>query len=201
MINKYRKVQLFFLAAVLLLLSGCSVQSLIDDATKEIKSNVSEVTQTYVGDEFPRNELLPVQLEKHIDGDTSKFRINDQVIIVRYLLIDTPETVKPNTPVQPFGKEASDRTKELLEGAGSIEIMFDQGDIKENAAEHKPGWEPRYLAYVFVDGQLVQDILVREGLAKIAYVYEPNTTYLSQLQQSEAHAKGKSLGVWSNANQ
>ena len=200
MINKFRKVQLLFLAAALLLLSGCSVQSLIDDATKEIKSNVSEVTQNYVGDEFPRNELLPVQLENHIDGDTSKFRINDQVIKVRYLLIDTPETVKPNTPVQPFGKEASDRTKELLESAESIEIMFDQGDIKENAADHKPGWEPRYLAYVFVDGQLVQDILVREGLAKIAYVYEPNTTYLGQLQQSEACAKSELVGIWSDTD-
>lgn len=65
-------------------------------------------------EEFPRSQKLIVQLNKHIDGDTSKFLINDQIIKVRYLLIDTPETVKPNTPVQPFGQEASDRTKQLL---------------------------------------------------------------------------------------
>ena len=50
---------------------------------------------------------------------------------VRFLLIDTPETVKPNTKVQPFGLEASKRTKELLSTAAEITFEYDQGDKKD----------------------------------------------------------------------
>lgn len=116
-----------------------------------------------------------------MDGDTTQFLLEGHKIRVRYLLIDTPETVKPNTEPEPFGHEASNRTKGLLEGAETIEIMLDKGERKDHY--------DRILAYVFVDGELVQDILVKEGLAKVAYVKEPSTKYLKQLQESEKEAK------------
>lgn len=60
------------------------------------------------------NDKQQVTLVKNVDGDTSDFLVNGKTKRVRYLLIDTPESVKPNTPIQPYGKEASDRTKEIL---------------------------------------------------------------------------------------
>lgn len=46
-----------------------------------------------------------VQFVEHVDGDTSKFRVNGKVETVRYLLIDTPETKHPELGEQPLGKE------------------------------------------------------------------------------------------------
>ncbi|MBL1227269.1 thermonuclease family protein [Enterococcus sp. BWR-S5] len=143
--------------------------------------------------ELPREELITVSISKFVDGDTTEFIHNGEKMMVRFLLIDTPETVKPNTEVQPFGKEASHRTKELLENAKKVELMFDQGKILEDTKK----WEPRYLAYVFVDGNLVQEILIREGLAKIAYIDSENTKFLKDLEMKEQQAKENKLGIWS----
>lgn len=70
-----------------------------------------------------------------------------------------------------------------------IEIEYDVGPKTDKYG--------RDLAYVFVDGKLVNEILVREGLAKVAYVYPPNTKYLERLQAAEALAKQERLGIWS----
>ncbi|WP_203232820.1 thermonuclease family protein [Staphylococcus ursi] len=126
---------------------------------------------------------------KHIDGDTSKFNIEGKEKTVRYLLIDTPETKHPRLGVQPFGREASERTRSLLSSAQKIEIEYDVGPKTDKYG--------RDLAYVFVDGKMVNEILVREGLAKVAYVYPPNTKYLDRLKAAEALAKQEKLGIWS----
>lgn len=181
-----------FIVTMLLFITACSdnVKNIsIQDTFSSVKEEVLSKVQSSSDVDLPRQERIPVQLKKHVDGDTSQFLLNGEKITVRYLLIDTPETVKIGTEPQLFGKEASDRTKALLEGAGTIEIMLDNGDSKDHYK--------RILAYVFVDGELVQDVLVREGLARIAYVSEPNTTYLEQLTASENSAKQQGIGIWS----
>ncbi|MDF0051861.1 thermonuclease family protein, partial [Staphylococcus pseudintermedius] len=90
---------------------------------------------------------------------------------------------------QPFGQEASDRTAKLLKNANKIEVEFDVG--------RKQDKYHRYLAYIYVDGKMVNNILVKEGLAKVDYVYPPNTRYLSQLEKSQKAAKKAKLGIWS----
>lgn len=190
----FKKWWLLLLVATALLGASCSTQQ-VDDANKlDLKAKKDELVSKIFGsqsEELQKSVHIPVQLSSHVDGDTSKFLLNDQEITVRYLLIDTPETVKPNTPVQPFGSEASDRTKELLETASVIEIMLDKGNEKDKY--------DRVLGYVFIDGELLQDILVREGLARVAYVHEPSTTYLQQLEQSQEQAKQQEIGIWSIA--
>ncbi|MFD2388882.1 thermonuclease family protein [Enterococcus rivorum] len=165
----------------------------IKKQTDQLEDKLNGMTNSAEANSFPILKKIPVQLARSIDGDTSDFLLNGETIRVRYLLIDTPETVQPGVSVQPFGKEASDRTKGLLENASVIEIMFDRGDQKEKTIDRKP----RTLVYVFVDGKLVQDILVREGLARIAYVSESNTTYLEQLTASENIARSQGVGIWS----
>lgn len=186
--------QLFFLAAGLFILSGCMINLHdIKKQTDQLEDKLNGMTNNAEVNSFPILEKIPVQLVRSVDGDTSDFLLNDETIRVRYLLIDTPETVMPGVSVQPFAQEASDRTTELLGNASVIEIMFDRGDQKENTVDR----EPRFLAYVLVDGKLVQDILVREGLARIAYVSKGNTTYLEQLSAGENNAKTQKLGIWS----
>ncbi|HEY0221238.1 MAG TPA: thermonuclease family protein [Lactovum miscens] len=163
-------------------LSACTDINKVLNVEVESKQNESTT-------EFQKEQKLKANFVRHIDGDTSVFRLEGKEIKVRYLLIDTPETVKPNTPIQPYGKEASNRTKEILTTASKIELEFDKGDEKDDYN--------RYLAYVYADGEMVQDILAREGFARVAYVYEPSITYLKQLEISQKQAKDSKLNIWS----
>ncbi|HAP4726262.1 TPA: thermonuclease family protein [Enterococcus faecalis] len=170
------------LTAATLLLSGCAS---LEQKAHDISNDINEkFTQTISND-----QRIPADFVRHVDGDTTVLKINGKEQKVRFLLIDTPETVKPNTKVQPYGLEASKRTKELLSNASEITFEYDKGD--------KTDLYGRALGYIFVDGTLLQKTLVSEGLARVAYVKEPNTKYLAELEQALEQAKSESLGIWS----
>ncbi|OWA35521.1 hypothetical protein B9G55_12875 [Saccharibacillus sp. O16] len=130
---------------------------------------------------------LTAKVERTVDGDTFIAELQDgSRERVRMLLIDTPETKKEGTPVQPFGPEASDYTKKLLTGR-EIELQFD----KEPRDQYD-----RMLAYVYLNGELVNEKLLEQGLARVV-VYQPNEKYVKAFREIQAQAKGKKLGVWS----
>ncbi|MGM9921660.1 MAG: thermonuclease family protein [Bhargavaea sp.] len=131
---------------------------------------------------------IPVELVKTIDGDTIKVRYNGQEENVRYLLIDTPETNHPRLGKQPFGDQAKERNRELV-NSGELSIEFDIGDRTDKYG--------RLLAYVYVNGKSVQETLLREGLARVGYVYPPSTRHLTPFESAEAEAKAKKVGIWS----
>ncbi|MCY8933311.1 thermonuclease family protein [Bacillus atrophaeus] len=135
-----------------------------------------------------KKKLVDVTLNKTVDGDTIKVNYKDEVETVRYLLVDTPETKKPNSCVQPYGEDASERNKELV-NSGKLQLEFDEGDRTDKYG--------RMLAYVYVDGKSVQETLLKEGLARVAYVYEPNTKYIDQFKKDEQEAKSEKLSIWS----
>lgn len=126
-------------------------------------------------------------VSKVVDGDTIDLA-NGQ--IVRFIGIDTPETVDPRRPVGCFGKEASNETKSLLTGR---EIIL-QKDVSE-VDKYK-----RLLRYIFLpleDGQtlFVNDYLVREGFAKVL-TYPPDIKYNEEFRQAEKEAKENRRGLW-----
>lgn len=135
-------------------------------------------------------EKVIVKFSEGVDGDTAKFDMNGEIIKVRFLAVDTPESVHPTKEVQAYGVEASDFTKEKLKNAKTIELEFDNNSDKTD----KYG---RYLAWIWVDGELLQDLLVKEGLAKVAYLYA-DYKYTSLLQESEKIAKEDKIGIWKN---
>lgn len=195
------------LAVVVLGLAGCGQtqqstnhssqqsQSSEQQATTSSTATSADVTDAvkqFTGRNFnvlPRLKQIPVTFVRHVDGDTSVFRLNGHQLKARYLLIDTPETVKPNTPVMPYGMQASNYTHNALNNAKQVTIMFDRGDYADKY--------DRILVYVFVDGQLLQKQLVEKGLARVAYVFAPSTTYLQELNRAQAQAKAKRLNIWS----
>lgn len=155
-----------------------------DNKTKEDKTvKVDKPTET-----DGTTAKIPVELVKVIDGDTIKIIYDGKEQNVRYLLIDTPETNHPRLGKQPFGDEAKARNKQLIE-SGKLEIEFDIGERFDKY--------DRLLAYIYVDGKSVQKILLSEGLARVAYVYPPNTRHLDPYEKSQATAKEKKLGIWS----
>lgn len=130
-----------------------------------------------------------VIVEKVSDGDTiSVKRPNGEIESARLLLIDTPESVHPTKPVQPFGIEASDYVKSMLKKGREIEIEIG------NPEKDKYG---RLLVYVWIDNVNLNQHLIEKGYARVAYVYPPNTKYLEEFQQAEDRARESMLGIWS----
>ncbi|WP_051591127.1 thermonuclease family protein [Bacillus sp. UNC438CL73TsuS30] len=134
---------------------------------------------------------VPVFLVETIDGDTVKVKVNGKTETVRYLLVDTPESRKPGMCIQPFAKEAYDRNKQLL-GSGKVTIEFDKGSMRDSYG--------RLLAYVYVDGKSVQETLLKEGFARVAYIMDPPYKYLRLFKEDENQAKKRNLNIWTRHN-
>jgi len=141
------------------------------------------------GEDAVDNNTIIVTLEACVDGDTAKFKLDDEIFTARFLAIDTPETVHPTKEEEPFGKEASNHTCDLLTNAKEIKLEYDDDSDKEDNYGRK-------LVWVFVDDVLLQESLISKGYAEVAYLYG-NYKYTSLLKDSEVVAKVNKLGVWS----
>ncbi|MDR7071880.1 thermonuclease family protein [Fictibacillus barbaricus] len=137
------------------------------------------------------NGRIPVKVLEVVDGDTIHVEIDGKEETVRFLLVDTPESVHPNKPVQPFSKEASHYTKDLLSKSSDVELELGIGE------RDKYG---RLLAYVYADGKSVQEALLEKGLARVAYVFEPNTKYIDDYREIQSKAQKQAIGIWSLEN-
>lgn len=134
---------------------------------------------------------IPVEVLSVIDGDTIRILYGGEETTVRYLLIDTPETNHPSFGEQPLGLEATAENHRLLE-SDDISIELDEGD-------HYDDYD-RLLAYIYADGESVQKQLLETGLARVAYVFPPNTRYLDEFEVAEQEAREQNLGVWEFEN-
>lgn len=132
------------------------------------------------------NTRKTVQFSKCTDGDTAHFLMDGEDITVRFLAIDTPEYTKEK---EPYGKEASEYTCSAISNATQIELEYDDGSDTSD----KYG---RHLAWVYVDGRLLQKELVEEGLAEVAYLYG-DYAYTDELYEAQEQAKDKGLNIWS----
>jgi micrococcal nuclease len=122
-----------------------------------------------------------------IDGDTI-LAINSEgeEERVRFLLMDTPETVDPDSSPQPYGKEATDFVKKHLK----------QGDFITLERYHEKDQYDRTLAHVFVDNIHLNKLLVEEGLARVAFVRD-DSVYVNEFKEAENRAKENEKNIWS----
>lgn len=153
-------------------------------------SNEVEVPPCYIE---PVNEKELVTFSKCVDGDTARFMINGEERIVRFLAIDTPESVHPDKEVELFSKDASEYTCDALTKASEIFLEYDGNSDKED----KYG---RVLAFVYVDGVLLEKKLIENGLAKVAYIYG-DYAHVSELREAEQLAQNKKVGIWSESEE
>lgn len=138
------------------------------------------------------NRVVNAIVMKNIDGDTLKVKLeNGKEETVRFLLIDTPETKHPRLGVQPFGPEASAYTKKYASEGKKIQLELDVSEREKYG---------RLLAYVWVDGQMLNRLLVEQGLARVAYVYAPNTKYVDYLREFQTKTQANKKGIWSVEN-
>lgn len=120
-----------------------------------------------------------------VDGDTIKVEGGE---IVRYIGMDTPETVDPRRPVECFGAEASAKNKELVQG----KVVELEKDISERDTYG------RLLRYVWMGDIFINEQLVREGFAYVS-TFPPDVKYEERLLEAQRLARDEKKGLWSGA--
>lgn len=128
---------------------------------------------------------------KVIDGDTINVEVEGKSQTIRLIGIDSPETVDPRKSVQCYGKEASDKAKELLTGKNvTLESDSTQGDKDKYS---------RLLRYVFLeDGTDANKLMISEGFAH-EYTYQNNPyKYQGEYIKAEQLARENKKGLWTD---
>jgi micrococcal nuclease len=120
-----------------------------------------------------------------IDGDTVELADGRTV---RYIGIDTPETVAPGQPVGHYGPEASSFNKQLVEGR-DVELEKDVSETDRFG---------RLLRHVYIDGRLVSEILVQQGFAQVS-TFPPDVKHQDRLLIAQRVARNAGRGLWANA--
>lgn len=128
----------------------------------------------------------------YIDGDTFKIKAGKEDVTIRLLYVDTPETKKPDTPVEAFGPEASAFTEQMLKQSGEVKLTFDK--------EVKDSYERTLAVVELKDGQILNELLLKEGLAKVLII-EPNVKMENVYKQLEQTAKQAEEGLWSSGKE
>jgi micrococcal nuclease len=120
-----------------------------------------------------------------VDGDTLVVRLDGRDQRVRYIGVNTPESVDPRRPVQCFGQEAAARNRELVDGQ-TVWLERDVSDADQFG---------RLLRYVYVGERLVNAELVRDGFAH-AVTFPPDVKYADRLRALEREARAARRGLW-----
>lgn len=158
---------LYLVAIIISLTAGCQIQNAV------IVSTPVATTAT------------TAQVVRVVDGDTIVVSIDSVQYKVRYIGIDTPETVDPRKPVQCFGIEASNKNKELVEGQ-AVRLEKDVSDTDRY---------DRLLRYVYIGDTMVNAELVRLGYAQVS-TYPPDVRYQSYFLSLQEEAQANNSGLW-----
>lgn len=134
-------------------------------------------------------DKIDVKFNECVDGDTAWFILNKEKIKTRFLAIDTPESTNE---VEPYGKEASEYTCEILKNAKKIQIEYDENSDKTDKYD-------RHLVWVFTDEELLQSLIIKNGFGEVDYLYG-DYKYTSTLKQNELYAKVNKIGMWQEIN-
>lgn len=157
-------------------LSGCSLDKKPAFTSKSILLSADAVTEDAV-------------LKTCVDGDTAHFYVEGKLEKVRFLSIDTPEVNHENeTMSEPYAVMASDYTCLILTEAKQILLESDP-------YERQTDQYGRVLAWVWVDGILLNAQLVEQGYAEVAFVKTKNL-HSADLMKLQAQAQKNHLKIW-----
>jgi micrococcal nuclease len=126
------------------------------------------------------------RVERVVDGDTIVVRLDGRRERVRYIGVDTPESVKPGVRVQCFAEAAAAENRRLVLGR-TVRLEYD--------AEARDRYG-RLLAYVWRGDVLVNAELVRRGYGKPLEI-APNLAHAAELRRLASEARRAGRGLWS----
>src|SRR3954447_8647890 len=126
-----------------------------------------------------------------VDGDTIHVRAaGGRDVAVRLLGIDTPETHRPNTPVECGGPQASASMARIAPPGTRVRLASDP-------TQDRVDRYGRTLAYVFLaDGKLVEDEQLRSGWATVYVFRGKPVERIAELRREERDAENSHRGVW-----
>ena len=128
---------------------------------------------------LPKGGYVLATIVRVKDGDTFIAKVNGVRETIRLLVIDTPELAKD----EPFAVEAKQYLEETLKNGHEIYLQSDKkSDLRDNT-ESK-----RLLAWLWVDGELVNYNLVKFGFARVRYIQNEKLRYLKALKKAELKA-------------
>jgi micrococcal nuclease len=161
--------------AIVLLIAGVMLLLLTREGDRDGRDGGSE----------QRGKRVEATVVRVVDGDTAQMRFGDGEEPVRFIGVDTPESVAPGQPVECFGKKASRFTTRLLEGK-QVTLQF--------GAERRDIYD-RLLAYVFLDDLFVNAELVRLGYAQTLEI-APNVDHAGRFARLQQAAANAGRGLW-----
>ena len=207
---KFNKIKSIFLSSVLaisILFTGCSnnTKNTVTNQT-EVKDSTSSNNDTTIkpnssyqspsaSKEIPKNSVKAT-VDRVVDGDTMKLKLDKtkEVVTLRLLLVDTPESVKKGVDPQPYSVEASDFAKSTLKSGDTVYIEYDEGN--------KTDKYDRHLGYLWYKSnsdskwQMFNEKLISEGYARVGYVYSQKR-HLDEFYKAQDYAKSNNLNIWS----
>jgi micrococcal nuclease len=125
------------------------------------------------------------------DGDTVKVNVDGKIEAVRLIGIDTPETLDPRKPVQCFGKEASDKAKEIL---NNKKVVLEKDDTQGDRDQYG-----RLLRYVFLeDGTSFNKKMIEDGYAHEYTFQSKPYKYQTEFKTAEKNARESKRGLWAS---
>ncbi len=129
------------------------------------------------------------RVKRVVDGDTLIVHslTGSDTHRIRLLGMDTPETVRPDHPVEPWGPEATTFTKDFCK----------QGVVRLRLGRRQIDKYGRYLAWIYVDENLLNAELVRAGLATTTNYPGESSSLTRELKQAEGEARRANRGIWS----
>jgi len=127
------------------------------------------------------------QVLRVIDGDTIEILYDGVKRTVRYIGVDTPETVHPSKPVECMGREASEYNNSLVAGK-MVRLERDVSDTDRYG---------RLLRYVYIGDLMVNEVLLAEGYANVM-TYPPDVKYTERFLELEQDARAGKRGLWSD---
>jgi micrococcal nuclease len=137
----------------------------------------------------PAPELLEEgmhEVRRVVDGDTLLLASGARV---RLQGIDTPETVAEDRPVEAWGPEASQFTKDFIRRAG--------GRVRLTFSLERKDRHDRFLAFVWNDDVMLNEELVRAGLAHARLDYRYGAPMKRRLAAAQEEARSAGRGIWS----
>ena len=132
----------------------------------------------------------PYKVTRIVDGDTIVIKMDGSETKVRFIGVDTPESVAPESSGKTNskeGEETSDYLKKLIEGK-NVYLEFDVGQTDQYG---------RILAYVYLSDKetMIQRLLLSEGYAMVM-TYQPNVKYADEFLKLQQESRKNRKGFW-----
>lgn len=160
------------------------------EAINDTEKKAEEKTTELQVEKVEQSKPTLFKVSKVVDGDTLAVEINGQEETLRLIGINTPETVDPRKPVECFGKEASNKAKEIL---SDKVVKLEEDPTQGNTDKYN-----RLLRYVYLeDGTNFNKLMIEEGYA-YEYTYNTPYKYQSDFKLAQQKAEKEKRGLWAD---